>query len=167
MNLLFLGLGSNIGDKFSNIKKTIEKISDSENFNILKSSSIYETPPKGYEEQAFFLNCVLKTETNLNINEVLPVLQKIEKEIGRKKTFKWGPRVIDIDILFFNDVVADYPDLIVPHPYIAERAFVLVPFSEIEKDFIHPVYKKSIKELLSQLPEKEVKDIKKFSFNNY
>ncbi len=161
MSVVFLSLGSNIGDKKNNLKKTIETISTYSDITLIASSSFYETPPVGYEKQDKFLNCVVKIKTSLDVFLLLDILQKTEKKIGRKETFKWGPRVIDIDILFYDNVIINKDNLVVPHPHLHNRGFVLLPFAEIDKDFIHPVLNCSIGEILLNLPENEVKSIVK------
>jgi 2-amino-4-hydroxy-6-hydroxymethyldihydropteridine diphosphokinase len=163
MSFVFLGLGSNIGDKKENLLKTVAKISRHKHIKLIKCSSFYKTPPVGFKEQEPFLNCVLKIETDLSIYDLLKVTQEIEKSVGRKKTFKWGPRVIDVDILFYDNDKIDEPELKVPHPLVSERAFVLLPFAEIEKEFVHPILNKTIEKLLFDLPEEDLAEIKKIN----
>ena len=119
-NTVFLGLGSNVGDKLCFIKKAIEYINNLEFTNVTDTSSIYKTPPFGYENQDYFLNCAVKIETNFEHRSLLKNLQSIELKLGRKRLIKWGPRTIDIDILFFNDEIINEANLTIPHPYIQE-----------------------------------------------
>ena len=158
-NTAFLGLGSNLGDKLAFIKKAIKDILLNENIKLIKISSIYKTPPIGYEEQDVFLNAVLKISTKFTPFELLKFLQTIERELGRKRFIKWGPRTIDIDILFYNNWIIDKNNLQIPHPLMHERAFVLIPFNEIDGDFIHPVLNKSVTSLLNSLNLNDIKDI--------
>jgi len=148
-NVVFLGLGSNLGDRGENIKKAIEHLKDK--IRIEKVSSIIETEPYGFVDQPKFLNCVLKGTTVLSPLELLEFVLDIENKMGRKRLFKWGPRNIDIDILFYDDCVIDTENLKIPHPELHKRLFVLEPLCEIEKDFVHPVLKKSVYELYTQL----------------
>jgi len=148
-NVVFLGLGSNLGDRGENIKKAIEHLKDK--IRIEKVSSIIETEPYGFVDQPKFLNCVLKGTTVLSPFELLKFVLDIENKMGRKRLFKWGPRNIDIDILFYDDCVIDTENLKIPHPELHKRLFVLEPLCEIEKDFVHPVLKKSVYELYTQL----------------
>ncbi|ADQ03757.1 2-amino-4-hydroxy-6-hydroxymethyldihydropteridine pyrophosphokinase [Caldicellulosiruptor owensensis OL] len=148
-NIVFLGLGSNLGDRDENIKKAIEHLKDK--VRIEKLSSIIETEPYGFVDQPKFLNCVLKGTTLLSPFELLEFVLEIENKMGRKRLFKWGPRNIDIDILFYDDWVIDTEKLKIPHPELHKRLFVLEPLCEIEKDFVHPVLKKNVYELYTQL----------------
>ena len=113
----------------------------------MKASRVYETPPWGYEEQPAFLNQVLQVETELDPPALLRHLKRIEKKLGRRATFRYGPRAIDLDILFYADLIYSTDSLQIPHPLATERAFVLVPMLEIAPDFVHPVLGKSIRDL--------------------
>ncbi|ADQ08104.1 2-amino-4-hydroxy-6-hydroxymethyldihydropteridine pyrophosphokinase [Caldicellulosiruptor hydrothermalis 108] len=154
-HIVFLGLGSNLGNRHENIKRAIEHLKDK--IIIEKISSIIETQPYGFVDQPKFLNCVLKGTTMLSPFELLEFVLGIENKMGRIRLFKWGPRNIDIDILFYDDCVIDTENLKIPHPELHKRLFVLEPICEIEKDFVHPVLKKSVYELYTQLtsPRKE------------
>lgn len=145
----YLGLGSNVGDRLSNILRAIDLL---RNFlNIEKISTIYESKPWGVEDQPHFLNCVLAGETSLSPMELLKEVKRIERDVGRRKRFRWGPREIDIDILLYGEEVLELPDLKIPHPYIKRRDFVLVPLLEIEENLSDPktgeLYKVALKEL--------------------
>lgn len=150
---VFIGIGSNLGDKKENIKKAIGLIM--EKCEILKISSLYETEPVGYKRQDWFLNCAICAETELKSMELLDFLQSIEKKLGRVKTIKNGPRTIDLDILFYGDKIINGDKLIVPHPRLHERLFVLEPLTEISLNFVHPLLNRSIKELRSRLNSTE------------
>ena len=153
MHKVYLALGSNIGDRNSFIEKAIELLSEKVVVN--KCGSIYETKAVGYTDQDNFLNTVVSGKTGLKPKELLSFIKDVEKRLGRVESFPWGPREIDVDILFYDDLVYHDEILLIPHPLIAKRDFVLVPFSEIDEDFMHPVFKKTIKELLKDFPEKD------------
>ena len=144
-HVIYLSTGSNIGDRAQNLGKAIANLSPKV-CSLLKSS-IYETEPWGYVDQPAFLNQVFKASTDLEPFELLAFLKEIEVSMGRQETFRFGPRVIDIDILFYDELVLETPSLIIPHPRIAERAFVLVPLAEIAPDLRHPVFNKTAQEL--------------------
>ena len=148
-NIAYLGLGSNIGERISYIQRVITELNDSRNINILKESSIYETEPWGNIDQDNYLNSVLKIETDLGPMELLLELKSLEKKIGRSESKKWSEREIDIDILFYGDLVIQNENIKIPHSLIEERKFVLVPLAEIAPEFIHPVLNKSAVQLLS------------------
>jgi len=148
-NIAYLGLGSNIGERISYIQRVIKELNDSRNINILKESSIFETEPWGNIDQDNYLNSVLKIETDLGPMELLLKLKSLEKKIGRSESKKWSEREIDIDILFYGDLVIQNENIKIPHSLIEERKFVLVPLAEIAPEFIHPVLNKSAVQLLS------------------
>ena len=152
MSNVYLGLGTNLGDRKQNISKAIEAISLK--MSISKQSSLYETTAWGYTDQPNFLNQVIQVETHLSPLRLLNFLKKTEVELGRVENFRYGPRLIDIDILFYDDLIKTTSRLQIPHPRILERAFVLVPLNEIAPGFVHPVLKKTIAELLAELPNK-------------
>jgi 2-amino-4-hydroxy-6-hydroxymethyldihydropteridine diphosphokinase len=118
---------------------------------VQKRSAIYETPPWGFEDQPAFLNMVLRAETEFSPWKLLKTIKKLEGSMGRQQTFRNGPRLIDIDILFYDKLETEQSGLTIPHPRIAERAFVLVPLAEIAPDFIHPVLQVTIQDLLSKV----------------
>lgn len=146
MNIVYISFGSNIGDREKAIEDALSLVNKNE-MKITKKSNIIETEPYGYTDQPIFLNGAIEVETELSCREVLERLLQIEKEVGRVRKFKWGPRLIDLDIIFFNDEVYDEEDLKVPHPDMQNRQFVLKPLREICPDFIHPILKKKVKEL--------------------
>ena len=146
-NITYIGFGSNIEDRLAFIKNAAEEINNDENCKILKFSSIYETKPFGEKDQANFLNAVAKVETNLSPHGLFQLIKKIERKLGRKDTYKWGPREIDLDLLFYNDIVFSDEKLTVPHPGIPQRDFVITPLVEIEPMLFHPVLKQKISDI--------------------
>lgn len=144
--VVYLGLGSNLGDRMGNLASAVEHLSGK--VKIKKLSSVYETEPLYYEEQPKFLNAVLSATTMLAPTELLHFVKSIERKAGRKPSFRNAPRLIDIDMLFYGDKVIHTDEVTVPHPRIAERAFVLVPLAEIAPELVHPVSQKKISELL-------------------
>jgi 2-amino-4-hydroxy-6-hydroxymethyldihydropteridine diphosphokinase len=150
MNEIFIGFGSNLGDREYNIRTALNLLE--EKMNLVVVSSFYETEPMYVKDQPLFLNCVAKFETDLEPEEVLDYFHTIEKKLGRDRSVRYGPRKIDLDILFYGDIKVDENFLKIPHPLIQERAFVLVPLAEIAPQLVHPVYKRTIEKLLSELP---------------
>ena len=154
-HITYLSMGSNLGDRIANLRKAISSLPPK--LIPLVQSSIYETEPWGYSEQPVFLNMVVKGETELGPHDLLDFLKQLEVSIGRRETFRFGPRFIDLDILFYDDLVLETPDLVIPHPRIAERAFVLVPLAEIAPDLYHPAVGKSIQGLKSNVETSGIK----------
>ncbi|MGB9840190.1 2-amino-4-hydroxy-6-hydroxymethyldihydropteridine diphosphokinase [Thermovenabulum sp.] len=150
---VFIALGSNVGDREANIKTAIEKIRY-RGIKVVKISDIIETEPYGYIDQPRFLNAVLQAETLLSPRELLNTLQEIEKEMGRERKIKWGPRNIDLDIIFYNGLILNEEDLKIPHPDAHNRIFVIKPLAQIAADFVHPVFKITVKEILKSLDSK-------------
>ena len=151
---VFLGLGSNIGDREGNINEALRL----SGLKVVHRSSLYETEPVGYLNQPWFLNCVVEVDTDLRPHELLRLCQSVEKALLRKREIPKGPRTIDLDLLFYRDLIQQDPVLTLPHPAIQDRKFVLEPLNEIAQDFIHPVLKKSITQLLLEcLDESEVR----------
>lgn len=150
---VYLSLGSNMGDKRENLLEAIKRVGELENTEVVKSSTILETEPFGYIEQDNFLNACLEVKTLLTPQEFLSSILKIELDMGRVREIKWGPRVIDIDILFYDDEIIQEDNLAVPHPWICEREFVLEPLSEIAPNYVHPLERKTIMMLARKLKE--------------
>ncbi len=153
MDKAYLSLGSNIGNRQDWLQQAINQIGNKCG-TILKASSIYETAAWGINEQPAFLNMVLSIQTNLAPIELLNEILEIEISLGRKREIKWGARTIDIDILFFNKTILSLPNLVIPHPYLQDRRFTLVPLVEIAPTFNHPILNKNITELLAICPDK-------------
>ena len=152
---VYLSLGTNMGDKKKNLLEAIERIGKLENIKVTAQSTILETEPFGYTEQDMFLNACIEIKTLFIPQELLEKLLNIELEMGRVRTIKWGPRIIDIDILFFDDEIIQDKNLAVPHPWISERMFVLEPLCEIAPNLIHPLERKPVA-TLKRILEKEL-----------
>jgi 2-amino-4-hydroxy-6-hydroxymethyldihydropteridine diphosphokinase len=149
---IYIGLGSNLGNRLENIRKAIELMKE-QGIEIVKESSIYETEPMGYKEQGWFLNSVVKGKTELSPKTLWKRLEKIEKLMGREREIKWGPRIIDLDILFYGDKILNGKELQIPHSELHKRRFVLVPLEEIAPELVHPIFKKTVSELLRDLKD--------------
>lgn len=150
MNKVYIAFGSNIGDRYGAVSDAFKMVEENE-MKILQKSEIYETEPYGYKDQPAFINGAMLVETELNCREVLTRLLAIEKDLGRVREFRWGPRIIDLDIIFFNHEIYDEADLKVPHPDMQNRTFVLRPLNDICPNYIHPLFKKSVAKMLEEL----------------
>lgn len=146
---VFLGLGSNLGNREDNLRRALDLVG--ERIAIERTSSLYDTAPWGYLDQPRFLNCACSGSTSLRPLPLLKELKGVERQLGREPGFANGPRLIDVDILFYGREIISEPSLEVPHPRLAERAFVLVPLAEIAPDCLHPVTKTRVSELLQWL----------------
>jgi len=146
-----LALGSNLGDRCANLYQALKEISAQ--VSIIKTSSLYETPPWGYIEQSVFLNQVISGKTTLNPLELLAFIKSIEQEMGRVKSFQNGPRLIDIDILLFGEQMINTVDLVIPHPRMLERGFVLLPLAEIEPELIIPGTRNTVSNYLQKVDQ--------------
>ena len=153
MYAAYIGFGSNIGDRLAHIQNAIHALSETDGITLQTISSLYKTDPVGYEEQAQFLNGVAAIQTSLSPLSLLHTLKDIETTIGRKHRIRWGPREIDLDILIYGDLCVQTEKLVVPHPEMHLRGFVLVPLAEIIPDLVHPVFQESIQTLLNRLED--------------
>ena len=144
---VYLALGSNLGNRLENLQQAIAALSPQ--MDVKAKSHVYETPPWGYEDQPKFYNQVVKADTYVQPEPLLKHIKRLETALGRQVSFQNGPRLIDIDLLFYDQVVLSTPLLTLPHPRLQERGFVLLPLMEIVPDFVHPVLKKSVREMTS------------------
>ena len=142
---VYLALGSNLGNRLANLKEAIAALPPQMEVNA--KSSVYETPPWGYEDQPKFLNQVIRAKTYLDPEPLLKHLKRLEVTLGRKESFPNGPRLIDMDILFYDELVLNRTALSIPHPRLHERGFVLLPLMDIDPDLVHPINKKSVREM--------------------
>jgi 2-amino-4-hydroxy-6-hydroxymethyldihydropteridine diphosphokinase len=147
--IVFLGLGTNLGDRRQNLELSIQSLPPK--MKVLARSQIYQSPPWGYVDQPAFLNMAVKAETALEPEALLAYIKEVEITVGRKPTFLYGPRLIDIDILFYSNCVIHSQRLTIPHPLLQERNFVLAPLADLAPDFIHPVTKEKVADLLARV----------------
>jgi 2-amino-4-hydroxy-6-hydroxymethyldihydropteridine diphosphokinase len=152
---IYLSLGSNLADRAANLQSAQDHLPPQ--VGLIEASPIYETEPWGYTDQPLFLNQALKAVTSLTPGQLLIYLKSIEKALGRLPSFHLGPRLIDLDILFFDDLVMHEQGLTIPHPYLHERPFVLVPLADVAPDFVHPVFHLTIKDFLSKLDTRGIR----------
>ena len=152
-NIAYIGIGSNQGDKYKNCTLALEDIRTCEKNHLLKQSSLYLTEPWGYSNQDDFINLVIEIKTSFSPLTLLSFLQEIEKKLAKKINGKWGPRTIDLDILFYNDQKLESPQIIIPHPLLHQRGFVLLPLKEIAPHLTHPIFNQTISQLLDSLSD--------------
>ncbi len=150
--VVFLGLGSNLGDRSRLLASAIERLAGPD-LRVVRRSRIFETPPWGKTDQPFFLNQVIEVETTLTPEALLARCRDVEQTLGRVRSERWGPRTIDVDILLYGDLVLRHPDLVIPHPDLGRRAFVLVPLAEIAPGLRLPTGE-TVEALLESLPDR-------------
>jgi 2-amino-4-hydroxy-6-hydroxymethyldihydropteridine diphosphokinase len=162
---IYLGLGSNLGDRALNLRRAVEKL-ESSDLRITRLSPLYETEPMDYRQQPWFLNQVAEGETGLFPVQLLSRVGRVERALGRVRGIPKGPRVIDIDILFFGQAVVRTPRLEIPHPAIAERRFVLVPLADLAPSLRHPVSHLTVREMLEKSPASKVTPYRERELNS-
>ncbi|MGK7346212.1 MAG: 2-amino-4-hydroxy-6-hydroxymethyldihydropteridine diphosphokinase [Candidatus Nitrospinota bacterium M3_3B_026] len=161
MTLTYLSLGSNLGDRAENIRKAVDALKDIDGVEFRGVSGLYETEPQGpVADQPWFLNTAAAVESSLGPWELLWELQKIEDGMGRERGAPGGQRIIDIDIVFYGDLVLYTKDLMIPHPEAARRRFVLRPIADIDPGFVHPALGRTVADLLAELEEEAGQDIR-------
>jgi 2-amino-4-hydroxy-6-hydroxymethyldihydropteridine diphosphokinase len=153
MGRVFVSLGSNIGDRLAFLQKAVDTLGNAAGFRVEAVSSVYETEPVGKKDQRRFFNAAVELESRLSPNSILVNLKQIEKTVGRTPNQKWGPREIDLDLIYVGNLVVKSPMLTLPHPEAAVRRFVLTPLAEIAPDFVDPLRTRSLTELLSSCPD--------------
>ncbi|MBS4032653.1 MAG: 2-amino-4-hydroxy-6-hydroxymethyldihydropteridine diphosphokinase [Clostridiales bacterium] len=154
----YLGLGSNLGDRKKELDFALDSLKNHPDINLVQIADILETDPVGYLEQGKFLNTVVELETTLEPYALLSVLQQIEQDAGRVRTIRWGPRTLDIDILLYDNLTLQDPDLIIPHPRMREREFVLLPLLQIAPNLFVPPNSQTVKELYEQYRQSRCTD---------
>jgi 2-amino-4-hydroxy-6-hydroxymethyldihydropteridine diphosphokinase len=158
VNTIYLSLGSNLGDRAGNLRAAIHGLEQA-GVPVRRLSPVYQTDPVDLVDQPKFLNMVVEAETALMPRQLLARIARLERSLGRQRSVAKGPRTIDIDILFYGTSVIDMPDLIVPHPRIAERRFVLEPLSEIAPDLIHPLTRRTVRAMLAGVSGQKVRKV--------
>jgi len=153
-HIVYLALGSNLGNRMANLRNAISNLTPQ--MNVKKKSPVYETPPWGVTDQPMFLNMALKAETYLEPEDLLAHLKRLETALGRTPSHRNGPRLIDIDILFYDDIAFNTPSVIIPHPRLYERGFVLVPLNDIAPEYVHPEFRKTVKEMMFMVSRKDI-----------
>jgi 2-amino-4-hydroxy-6-hydroxymethyldihydropteridine diphosphokinase len=149
--LAYIGIGSNLGEKVENCRRAIEAIGSDARNRVVGCSRLFRTEPVGKKDQEWFINGVAAVETTMSPRELLEFLLSIEKEMGRARIERWGPRIIDLDILFYGDRVLNEEGLQIPHPRLHERRFVMVPLKDIAPDLVHPIFQRTVSQILGEL----------------
>lgn len=155
MAIVYLGLGSNLGQREKNMNRALKELKNLRSVEVMKRSSIYEAEPVGFKDQGFFLNAVIKIKTKLPPLSLFYLLKGIEKKMGRIKGKRWGPRKIDLDMLLYDNVIMKDEKLVLPHPQMHKRRFVLIPLIELGSRLKHPVLKLTPKRLLGKIEESQ------------
>jgi len=161
VSVAYIGIGSNLGDKVLNCKHSIARIDGTSGCEVTARSDLFKTEPEGVAGQQWYVNCVVEVRTEHNPRDLLDRLMAIEHEMGRIRTKKWESRIIDLDLLIFGELVLNLPDLVVPHPLLHTRRFVLEPFVQLAPELVHPVLNVTVRQLLKKLPKQSYVEILK------
>ncbi len=151
MTKVYLSTGSNLGDRLASLQLAVEALNNYPGISVLRVSPVYETEPWGYLDQPHFLNQVVEIETEIPPADLLPVMKHLEKDMGRVPNFKNGPRVIDVDIILYGNQIVEQDGITIPHPSIAQRAFVLAPLADLIPHYIHPKLGVTITQLMEEI----------------
>lgn len=152
-NKVYIAAGSNLGDKEETLKEAIYKIDKRKDCVVTKVSNFYTTDPVGYEDQDQFVNCVFEINTLQKPSELMDTLLEVEKDFKRERIIRWGPRTLDLDIIFYNDIISYDEHILIPHPRAHERQFVMKPMCDINPYYVHPIYRKRVMDISSELGE--------------
>lgn len=152
-NKVYIAAGSNLGDKEETLKEAIYKIDKRKDCVVTKVSNFYTTDPVGYEDQDQFVNCVFEIDTLQTPSELMNTLLEVEKDFKRERIIRWGPRTLDLDIIFYNDIISYDEHILIPHPRAHERQFVMKPMCDINPYYVHPIYRKRVMDISSELGE--------------
>lgn len=152
-NKVYIAAGSNLGDKEETLKEAIYKIDKRKDCVVTKVSNFYTTDPVGYEDQDQFVNCVFEIDTLQTPSELMDTLLEVEKDFKRERIIRWGPRTLDLDIIFYDDIISYDEHILIPHPRAHERQFVMKPMCDINPYYVHPIYRKRVMDISSELGE--------------
>ena len=152
-NKVYIAAGSNLGNKEETLKEAIDKIDKRKDCVVTKVSNFYTTDPVGYEDQDQFVNCVFEIDTLQTPSELMDTLLEVEKDFKRERIIRWGPRTLDLDIIFYDDIISYDEHILIPHPRAHERQFVMKPMCDINPYYVHPIYRKRVMDISSELGE--------------
>lgn len=167
MPVAYISFGSNMGDKEQSLYEAIEHLIEHPSIELIGVSSIYDTDPVGYEDQDVFMNLIAEIKTTLEAEELLTVCQSVEQQLKRVRIIRWGPRTMDLDIIFYGEEVIQTETLLVPHPRMHERGFVLVPLNEIAPTAKHAALGKTVDELLAEVGGEGVRLLKRLNIDKF